>query len=392
MSDFDWSATHSLGILFLDWLLYHNNEELAECYDQMINGLLGHFDHTAKQFVPQSNTSLSYRLLCHRHKSTSDIEEKNKIEKKIKKIISDVSQDGDIDRMNIFSQNDQFSRPLLAELVSVGPSDFDSVLFNRQALKVIQCLFKSSANDHLQQTKASTKYARAAYNIIANILWSPDMIPFEAEPDSQPKEPTAFEKLLKKVQKKKNIEMNNQILVANIARMISDEETSELSDNITSQNLFQNTAIRVKEKEVGNDTTKKPKSPLKSVLRTPTSHFKKRLTQDKDSRWPVKKNLEDVYDHAKSKNVTFKSQNDSNEDKSKEIESPNSSQASDIDIISASDSSSQELRSPASNFNPMLKSRVEGSSQIPKKRKSPNKLQTPIKTGKFEPVATLSPK
>ena len=243
-----------------------------------------------------------------------------------------MSQDGDIDRMNIFSQNDHFSRPLLAELVSVGPSDFDSVLFNRQALKVIQCLFKSTANDHLQQTKASTKYTRAAYNIIANILWSPDMIPFEAEPDSQPKEPSAFEKLLKKVQKKKNIEINNRILVANIARMISDEETSELSDNITSQNLFQNTAIRVKEKEVGNDNSNKSKSPLKSVLRTPTSHFKKRLTQDKDSRWPVKKNSEDVYDHAKSKSVTFKSQNDSNEDKSQE--SPNSSQASDIDIIS----------------------------------------------------------
>jgi len=62
---------------------------LAECYDEMINGLLENFDQTAnlKQFLPLNNKPLSYRLLCHRYKSTQDIQKKTKIKEKIQQII-----------------------------------------------------------------------------------------------------------------------------------------------------------------------------------------------------------------------------------------------------------------------------------------------------------------
>ena len=62
----------------------------------------------------------------------------------------------------------------MSEIIAAGPSTFDDVLFNRQSLKIIQCLYKASANQQLGNKKLSTRYASAAYQLIANVLWLND--------------------------------------------------------------------------------------------------------------------------------------------------------------------------------------------------------------------------
>ena len=68
----------------------------------------------------------------------------------MKKLLLKVNHDID-DQFQISAeiQSELVPKPALVEIVSAGPSDYDEVMFNRQSLKVIQCLYKSSANAHL---------------------------------------------------------------------------------------------------------------------------------------------------------------------------------------------------------------------------------------------------
>ena len=68
----------------------------------------------------------------------------------MKKLLVKVDHDID-DKFQISAeiQSELVPKPALVEIVSAGPSDYDEVMFNRQSLKVIQCLYKSSANAHL---------------------------------------------------------------------------------------------------------------------------------------------------------------------------------------------------------------------------------------------------
>ena len=79
-----------------------------------------------------------------------DSEVKKKLVDQMKKLLVKVDHDID-DKFQISAeiQSELVPKPALVEIVSAGPSDYDEVMFNRQSLKVIQCLYKSSANAHL---------------------------------------------------------------------------------------------------------------------------------------------------------------------------------------------------------------------------------------------------
>ena len=205
--------------------------------------------------------------------------------------------------------------------------DIDEILYNQQAAKVLELLFKSTASGELGEYKTAKKFTKAAYNIIGNILWSPDSMSSRSR-DSQTSEDTSLngdiqeetsslDKLRKKIMVRDENVRENIGLSKEISRLISsDDENSDTEQNIDSQNLFQNTEIRKNASRTFFNRTPERKSPatsrvqspaaspVKSLLRTPTEKFKKKPTQG--LKWPNPYPMKD-FDESPRRRVSFNS-------------------------------------------------------------------------------------
>ena len=190
---------------------------------------------------------------------------------------------------------------------------------------MLELLFKSTASGELGEYKTAKKFTKAAYNIIGNILWSPDSMSSRSR-DSQTSEDTSLngdiqeetsslDKLRKKIMVRDENVRENIGLSKEISRLISsDDENSDTEQNIDSQNLFQNTEIRKNasrtffnrtEKSAGASRVQSPAaSPVKSLLRTPTEKFKKKPTQG--LKWPNPYPMKD-FNESPRRRVSFNS-------------------------------------------------------------------------------------
>ena len=147
----DWCSAHQLGVLYLDWLLYQSGDDDNGDYDALVDGLLTNFSKTSKNFfLPQQTQSpgLASRLICYRRARTDDEKLKKTLKDQMQRLLlSQGIEHNDHDFPTV--QSELVPKPALVELIAAGPSDYDEVMFNRQALKIIQILYKSSANRHL---------------------------------------------------------------------------------------------------------------------------------------------------------------------------------------------------------------------------------------------------
>ena len=192
----------------------------------------------------------------------------------------------------------------------------------------MELLFKSTASGELGEYKTAKKFTKAAYNIIGNILWSPDSGTGSRSRDSQTsegssidiqEETSSLDKLRKKIMVRDENVRENIGLSKEISRLISsDDENSDTEQNIDSQNLFQNTEIRKnasrttffnrtpeKKSPAASPRVQPPAaSPAKSLLRTPTEKFKKKPTQG--LKWPNPYPLKD-FNESPRRRVSFNS-------------------------------------------------------------------------------------
>ena len=211
----------------------------------------------------------------------------------------------------------------------------------------------------------SVRFARAAYQLIAGVLWLNDEDELTA---SQTVQDSPLRKLVNRVRERKIDLEQKQAKIASIAKQISDTD-SDQTDVFDSQSLFQNTRL------------KNENSPSKSLLRTPTKKFTKRTL--KGQKWPVNtENLsEEEFDTKKV--VTFAESN--------EVKEFSSQESTDVEIVSASDDDKLSNTQPSSTFTNMMKSREEGSSQENQaKRKSPRNSPQANKRKAYSAVANLA--
>ena len=188
----------------------------------------------------------------------------------------------------------------------------------------MELLFKSTASGELGEYKTAKKFTKAAYNIIGNILWSPDSISSRSR-DSQTSEDasitgevqdetSSLDKLRKKLMVRDENVRENIGLSKEISQLISSDDSEEGEQNIDSQSLFQNTEIRKNASRsfsnrapgtsknatpVKSTTTSPAASPVKSLLRTPTEKFKKKPVHG--LKWPNPYPLRDFDDSPKPK-------------------------------------------------------------------------------------------
>ena len=115
-------------------------------------------------------------------------------------------------------------------------TDNDEILYNQQAAKVLELLFKSTASGELGEFKTAKKFTKAAYNIIGNILWSPDSVSTQRSRDSQTsqdssiigelqEETSSLDKLRKKLMVRDENVRENIGLSKEISRLISSDDS-----------------------------------------------------------------------------------------------------------------------------------------------------------------------
>ena len=101
---------------------------------------------------------------------------------------------------------------------------------------MLELLFKSTASGELGEFKTAKKFTKAAYNIIGNILWSPDSVATQRSRDSQTsqdssiidelqQETSSLDKLRKKLMVRDENVRENIGLSKEISRLISSDDS-----------------------------------------------------------------------------------------------------------------------------------------------------------------------